>query len=240
LRVRRAQQETTMQLVIGNKNYSSWSMRPWVLMKQLGIAFEEIRLSLNLGAGFGEAVRPYSPARRVPVLLDDGFAVWDSLAIVEYLHERLPGHGVWPADARARARARSLAAEMHAGFGALRSACPLNVEAALGELGARLVAEQPALRKDVARIEAMWSDALAASGGPYLFGEWSAADAYYTPVAQRLRTYGVPVSTATESFANRLLAAPGATAWIAEALAEHEFMPDNEPYRTSGTSGTGR
>ena len=224
-----------MQLVIGNKNYSSWSMRPWVLMKQLAIPFDEIRLSLNLGmgAGFGDAMLRYSPARRVPVLIDDGFSVWDSLAIVEYLHERSPASGVWPQDLRARARARSLAAEMHSGFGALRSACPMNVEASLPELGARVVAEQPAVRQDVQRIETMWADALAASGGPYLFGAWSAADAFYTPIAQRFRTYAVPLSAASESFANRLLAAPGAAAWIADALAEHEFVPDDEPYRKS-------
>ncbi|GMV47824.1 MAG: hypothetical protein AMXMBFR66_32220 [Pseudomonadota bacterium] len=224
-----------MQLVIGNKNYSSWSMRPWVLMKQLGIAFDEIRLSFNLGmgAGFGDAMLRYSPARRVPVLLDEGLAVWDSLAIVEYLHERFPGLGVWPTEVRARARARSLAAEMHAGFAALRSNFPMNVEAALPEIGARALAEQPALRKDVARIESMWAEALAASGGPYLFGAWSAADAFYTPVAQRLRTYAVPVAPATHEFAERLLAAPGAAAWIAGALAEAEFVPDDEPYRKS-------
>jgi len=224
-----------MQLVIGNKNYSSWSMRPWVVMKQLGVPFEEIRMSfsLGMGAGFGDAMQRYSPARRVPVLVDDGFSVWDSLAIVEYLHERYPGRGVWPQDMRARARARSLAAEMHSGFAALRSACPMNVEASLPELGPRFVSEQPAVRKDVERIEAMWAEALAASGGPYLFGAWSAADAFYTPIALRFRTYAVPLSAAGQSFASRLLAAPGAAAWIAEALAEHEFVPDDEPYRKS-------
>ena len=144
-----------MQLVIGNKNYSSWSMRPWVLMKGLGIPFEEIKLSFKLGfgGGFGEAVKRYSPAARVPVLVDDGFAVWDSLAIAEYLHEKFPNLGVWPANARARARARTVCAEMHAGFAALRSACPMNIEAMLPEAGAQVWAGREAVRQEVGRID---------------------------------------------------------------------------------------
>jgi glutathione S-transferase len=222
-----------MQLVIGNKNYSSWSMRPWVLMKGLGIPFEEIRLSFSVGFGdaFSAAVRPYSPARRVPVLLDEGFAVWDSLAIAEYLHEKHPDRGVWPSDARPRARARSVCAEMHAGFAALRAACPMNIEASLTDAGTRQWADNEALRKDVARIEAIWSEALIASGGPFLFGAFCAADAYYAPVASRLRTYGLPVAEAARAYGERLLAAPGPAAWIADALAEHEFVAEDEPYR---------
>ena len=218
-----------MQLVIGNKNYSSWSMRPWVLMKGLGLPFDELRLSF--GIGFGEAfaaiVRPYSPAARVPVLIDDGFAVWDSLAIVEYLHEKFPDRGVWPREAKARARARSVCAEMHAGFAALRSACPMNIEATLPEAGARLWAEREPVRRDVARIEAIWGDALAASGGPFLFGAFGAADAYFAPVALRFRTYALPIAEATRAYGERLLAAPGPAAWIAEALAEHEFVAED-------------
>ena len=218
-----------MQLVIGNKNYSSWSMRPWVLMKGLGLPFDELRLSF--GIGFGEAfaaiVRPYSPAARVPVLIDDGFAVWDSLAIVEYLHEKFPDRGVWPREAKARARARSVCAEMHAGFAALRSACPMNIEATLPEAGARVWAEREPVRRDVARIEAIWGDALAASGGPFLFGAFGAADAYFAPVALRFRTYALPIAEATRAYGERLLAAPGPAAWIAEALAEHEFVAED-------------
>jgi glutathione S-transferase len=223
-----------LQLVIGNKNYSSWSMRPWVLMKGLGLPFDEIRLSFNAGTGdaYAAVVRPYSPAGRVPVLIDDGYAVWDSLAITEYLHEKFPAAGVWPDERKLRARARSVCAEMHAGFSALRSACPMNVEAALPEAGARVWAEQPALRQDVARIESIWAAALAASGGPFLFGAFGAADAYYAPVASRLRTYALPVSEATRRYGDRLLAAPGPASWIADALAEHEFVVDEEPYRT--------
>ncbi len=219
-----------MQLVIGNKNYSSWSMRPWVLMRGLGLPFEERKLSftLGLGAGFAAAVRAYSPAGRVPVLIDGELAVWDSLAIVEYLHERHPDRGVWPQDSAARARARSLAAEMHSGFGALRQHCPMNVEAALPEVGARVLREQPAVRRDLERI----AEIFAAATGPFLFGTFGAVDAFYAPVALRVRTYALPLPPAAAAYAERLLAAPGPAAWIADALQEHEWVPEDEPYRT--------
>ena len=222
-----------MQLVIGNKNYSSWSMRPWVLMKGLDMPFEERCLSfkLGMGAGFGAAVEPISPARRVPVLIDEGFAVWDSLAIVEYLHDKFPGHGVWPADPQQRARARSICAEMHAGFGALRSNCPMNIEALLADDGARIYAGHEAVRRDLARIEAMWTEALATSGGPFLFGSFGAADAFFAPVASRIKTYALPISAAALAYAERVLAAPGPAAWVADALKEHEFIVEDEPYR---------
>ena len=222
-----------LQLVIGNKNYSSWSMRPWVLMRQLGLPFDELKLRFDFAAGsaFRQAVAKFSPAGRVPVLVDDGFAVWDSLAIVETLHERFPDRGVWPAAARDRARARSLAAEMHAGFGALRSHCPMNIEAALPEVGARLWVEQAALRADVARIEAAWADALADSGGPFLFGAFSAADAFYAPVCMRLRTYALPLRAGTLAYVDSVARAPGVAAWIADALAEQDFLDCEEPYR---------
>lgn len=219
-----------MQLVIGNKNYSSWSMRPWVLMRGLGLPFEERKLSftLGLGAGFAAAVRAFSPAGRVPVLIDGELAVWDSLAIVEYLHERHPDRGVWPADAAARARARSLAAEMHSGFGALRQHCPMNIEARLPEAGARVLREQPAVQRDLARI----GEIFAAAEGPFLFGAFGAVDAFYAPVASRVRTYALPLPPAAAAYAERLLAAPGPAAWIADALEEHEWVPEDEPYRT--------
>ncbi len=225
-----------MKLVIGNKNYSSWSMRPWVLMKGLGLPFEEIKLSFNIGFGapFTAAVQRWSPAGRVPVLLlDDGFAVWDSLAIAETLHDRFPDAGVWPADANARARARSVCAEMHAGFSALRSACPMNIEAALPDIGRLVWRDKPAVRADVARLEALFAGALESSGGPFLFGAFGAADAYFAPVALRFRTYALPVSATTQAYCERLLAAPGPAAWIADALEEREFIADDEPYRSS-------
>ncbi|MBI5721810.1 MAG: glutathione S-transferase family protein [Burkholderiales bacterium] len=222
-----------MQLVIGNKNYSSWSMRPWVLMRGLGLPFEERKLSflLGLGTGFRDEMLKVSPAARVPVLVDGDLTVWDSLAIAEYLHERFPDRGVWPKTLPQRTRARTLCAEMHAGFGALRQHCPMNVEASLPEAGARVLREQLQVQRDLARIDQMWSEALAGSGGPFLFGPFGAVDAYFAPVALRVRTYGLPLSRPCAAYAERLLAAPGPAAWIADALQEHEFVPEDEPYR---------
>jgi glutathione S-transferase len=222
-----------MQLVIGNKNYSSWSMRPWVLMRQLDLPFDEIRLRFDFapGSAFRQAVAKFSPAGRVPVLVDDGFAIWDTLAIVETLHERFPDRGVWPTAPRDRARARSLAAEMHAGFAALRNHCPMNIEAALPEVGARLWVQHAELRADVARIETMWAQALADSGGPFLFGAFSAADAFYAPVCMRMRSYALPLLQTTQDYIGRVVAAPGVAAWIADALAEQDFLDFEEPYR---------
>ena len=222
-----------MQLVVGNKNYSSWSMRPWVLMAERGIPFEERKLRFDFGAGsaFRQAVSAVSPAGRVPVLIDDGFAVWDSLAIAEYLHERFPDRGVWPAGLRARARARSLCAEMHSGFGALRSHCPMNIEARLAQAGARVWREHAAVRSDVARIESAWADALAGSGGPFLFGPFTAADAFFAPVCMRIKGYALPVSAASAAYIERVSRAPGVARFIADALAEHDFVAEDEPYR---------
>jgi glutathione S-transferase len=222
-----------MQLVIGNKNYSSWSMRPWVLMRQLGLPFEEVKLRFDFdeGSPFRKAVARYSPAGLVPVLVDGEHRVWETLAIIEHLHERFPQAGVWPADARARARARSVVSEMHAGFGALRSHCPMNVEASLPEVGSKVWAEQDAVRRNVARIEALWAEALASSGGPFLFGAFSAADAMYAPVVTRLRTYALPVSDTSRAYMDRVVAAPGVAAWIADALAEQDYLDFEEPYR---------
>ncbi|MDE1950410.1 MAG: glutathione S-transferase [Burkholderiales bacterium] len=222
-----------LQLVIGNKNYSSWSMRPWVLMTGLGIGFEEIRLRFDFadGSPFRQAVARYSPAGFVPVLVDDGFAVWDTLAITEYLHERFPGAGVWPSGLRERARARSLCAEMHSGFGALRSHCPMNIEASLPEVGARIWAEQEAVRRNVARLESIFAAALGASGGPFLFGAFGAADAFFAPVCMRLRSYALPLSEAAQAYVGRVAAAPGVRRWIDEALAEADFLDFEEPYR---------
>jgi glutathione S-transferase len=223
-----------MQLVIGNKNYSSWSMRPWVLMRQLGLPFEETKLRFEFtpGSAFYKQLARYTPAGQVPVLLDGDLAVWDSLAIVEYLHERFPQAGVLPADAKARARARSNMAEMHAGFGALRQHCPMNIEAHMPEIGARVWAEQPKVVAQVARIEQVWADALATSGGPFLFGAFGAADAYFAPVCMRFASYALPVSATTRAYVERVKAAPGVAAWIADALAEQDFLAEDEPYRT--------
>ncbi len=224
-----------MQLVIGNKNYSSWSMRPWVLMRHFGLAFEEIKLRLEFGSDtqFQRELARYTPAGRVPVLLLDGHAVWDTLAIVEALADALPALPIWPRDARDRARARSLCAEMHAGFSALRNHCPMNIEARLPEAGARVLATEAAVRVDLARIDAMWSGQLGASGGPFLFGEFGAADAFYAPVVARCRSYALPLSPLARAYADRVWATPGVAAWVADALAERDFVAEDEPYRSA-------
>jgi glutathione S-transferase len=225
-----------LQLVVGNKNYSSWSMRPWVLMRQFGIVFDEIALrfdGFDPGSAFHRALAHYTPAAKVPVLLIDGFAVWDTLAIAEALADRHPELALWPRDALQRARSRSLCAEMHAGFSALRSHFPMNIEASLPEVGARVFAEQEGVRRDLARIESMWTQQLAASGGPFLFGSFTIADAYYAPVVARLRTYAPPLADAVRAYTDRVWAAPGVAAWVAAALAEQDFLDFEEPYRTS-------
>jgi glutathione S-transferase len=225
-----------LQLVVGNKNYSSWSMRPWVLMRQFGIAFDEIKLrfdGFDPGSAFHRALSQYTPAAKVPVLLIDGFSVWDTLAIAEALADRHPELALWPREALQRARARSLCAEMHAGFSALRSHFPMNIEASLPEVGARVFGEQDGVRRDLARIESMWSQQLAASGGPFLFGPFSIVDAYYAPVVARLRTYAPPLSHAVRAYTDRVWAAPGVAAWVADALAERDFLDFEEPYRKS-------
>ncbi|MFT3666810.1 glutathione S-transferase family protein [Piscinibacter sp.] len=225
-----------MQLVIGNKNYSSWSMRPWVLMKQAGIPFEELMLRFDAftpESAFKRRLAGLTPAGRVPVLIDDdGFAVWDTLAIAEYLAERFPDKRLWPADAKARARARSVCAEMHSGFGALRSHFPMNIEAKLPDVGARVMAEHAEVRADLERLVAMWSALLREHGGPLLFGEFGIADAFYAPVAMRLATYAPPLPPEITAYIARVQALPGVAAWVKEALAEQDFLAFEEPYRT--------
>jgi glutathione S-transferase len=223
-----------MQLYIGNKNYSSWSMRPWVLLTQAGIAFEEVKIrfdAFTTESQFKTELARHTPAGRVPVLVDEGFAVWDTLAIAEYLAERHLEKRLWPADLRARARARSVCAEMHSGFGALRSHFPMNVEARLPEIGARVLAEQAGVRADLARIVQMWSELLGEHGGPLLFGGFSIADAYFAPVVMRLLTYGVPVPAEISAYMARVQALPGVAAWVKDALAEQDFLDFEEPYR---------
>lgn len=225
-----------LQLLIGNKNYSSWSMRPWVLLRQLQIPFEEVMVrfdSFDGDSAFKRALAGVNPAGKVPVLLDDGFAVWDTLAITEYIAERFPERGVWPPDRQARARARSVCAEMHSGFSALRSHCPMNVEASLPQIGEKVWQEQAPVRTDVGRIVSMWSGLLEQHGGPMLFGQFSAADAYFAPVCLRLKTYALPVPPAIASYVERVLALPAVQAWTEGALAEHDFVPFDEPYRAA-------
>ena len=200
-------------LIIGNKNYSSWSLRPWVLMHMLGMAFDEHLYPF--GEAFAStAFLQASPTRRVPVLRIDGMTVWDSLAIVETLAEREPR--VWPADARARAWARSAAAEMHSGFTTLRQVCAMNCGVRI-DLRDRSVA----LIGDLARIAEIWEEGLDRFGGPYLAGEhFTAVDAFFAPVAFRLQTYGLSTGDRGDAYAQRLLALPAMRSWYEQALAE--------------------
>ena len=223
-----------LTLYIGNKNYSSWSMRPWVLMKQAGLPFEERKVrfdAFDAGSEFKQTILKVNPTGRVPVLVDEGFAVWDSLAIAEYLAEKFPERALWPRDPHARARARSVCAEMHSGFTALRTHCGMNIEAALPEVGRRVWAEQAEVRSDVGRIVQMWSGLLAEHKGPMLFGEFGIADAFYAPVCMRFRTYGLPLPAEASAYVERVCALPAVKAWVADALAEHDFVPFDEPYR---------
>ena len=226
-----------MKLLIGNKNYSSWSMRPWVMLTQFDIAFEEVMARFDSFAPdstFKATVAAVSPTGKVPILVeDDGFAVWDTLAIAEYVAEKFPDMPLWPRDVRRRARARSVCAEMHSGFGALRDAFGMNIEASLPEVGARVLAEDAEVRTDLARIIALWQEALAESDGPFLFGGYSIADAYFAPVVMRMRTYALPVPADVAAYCKRAVAAKGTAAWIRDALAEKEFLQFEEPYRHS-------
>ena len=223
-----------MQLVIGNKNYSSWSMRPWVLLKQAGIAFDERKVRFDAftpESRFKTELAGLTPTGRVPVLVDGDLVVWDTLAIAEYVAEIFPAKQLWPRDAIARARARSVCAEMHSGFGALRNHFPMNIEAALPEVGARVLKERADVRADVERIVAMWTALLGEHGGPMLFGAFSIADAYFAPVVMRIRTYAVPVAAPIAAYVERVLALPGVAAWITDALGERKFVEFDEPYR---------
>jgi glutathione S-transferase len=187
--------------------------------------------SFDADSAFKRAIEAVNPAGRVPVLVDGDLTVWDTLAIVETLAEKFPEARLWPQDMRHRARARSVCAEMHSGFAALRSACPMNIEASLPHIGARVLAEKPEVRADLARIVAMWTELLEAHGGPLLFREFSIADAYFAPVCMRIRTYALPVPPLIARYIESVCALPGVAAWIADALAERDFLAFEEPYR---------
>jgi glutathione S-transferase len=230
-----------MKLVIGNKNYSSWSLRPWLLLKQLGIPFDEEKISFN-DPSFKARVRALNPAGMVPVLVDGDFSVWDSLAIVEYVAERFPDRGVWPAERQARARARSACAEMHSGFEALRSRLGMNCE-----LHLPMPALDLATRRDVDRVCDIWADCAkyaTATGGPFLFGAFSAADAFFAPVVRRFVTYDVGLPAPARRYVATIEALPVMREWMAEALAEDDFFPEDEPYREhrspDAPTGTGK
>ena len=217
---------TPLILVIGNKNYSSWSMRPWVLLTQAGIAFEEIQLKFS-DTGKVRGIEPYSPTRQVPVLAIGTEPVWDSLAICETVAEMFPEKRLWPADARARQIARSVCAEMHAGFRKLRGAMPMNIRASLPGKGM-----SPEVQPDIDRIVEIWESCRArhGAGGELLFGQFGVADAFYAPVATRFLTYAVPLPPVAQRYADALLALPAVQDWMAQARRETEFVRADEPY----------
>jgi glutathione S-transferase len=216
----------TLRLIIGNKNYSSWSLRPWFAMTVAGIPFEEELIPLHTPE-FKVRLAVVSPAGRVPVLIDGDVHVWESLAILEYLHEKFPQAKLWPQDAKGRAHARVVANEMHAGFVPLRNACPMNLLRPVTTPG--LAAD---VQANVARIDAMWSDCRArfgAAGGPFLFGAFTAADAMYAPVVSRFRTYGIAVSEPSRAYMEAILALPAWRAWHDAAARETWVLPHDEP-----------
>ena len=210
-------------LVVGNKAYSSWSLRAWLAMRHAGIAFNEVRIPLYQD-GHVAKIRGYSAAGKVPVLIHGATTVWESLAICEYLAERHPDKQLLPADAAARAYARSISTEMHAGFSALRSAMGMNVRRVLprGSVSTEVAS-------DIARIEAIWNESLRRWGGPFLLGAFTIADAMYAPVATRFKTYSVELSSPAQGYANALLALPAMREWYAAAAAETEILPQFEP-----------
>ena len=206
-----------LTLVIGNKNYSSWSMRPWLMLKGAGLAFEEINIPLYTGAADKQRILDYAPSGKVPILVDDGVTIWDSLAIMEYLGDRFPDAGVWPADRAARAHARSISSEMHSGFMALRTECSMNIHRPV-----RAKALSADAKSNVARVDEIWTDCRErhGGGGPFLFGRFSAADAMFAPVVHRLRTYAVEISASARDYMATMTAFAPFGEWTAAALTE--------------------
>lgn len=220
------------QLFIGNKNYSTWSMRPWILLKQLGIPFQEHLIQFDSFAAdshFKTAILKFNPTGKVPVLVDGDIVVWDSLAICEYIAEQNPEKNVLPQDRKQRARARCISAEMHSSFQSLRNLCPMNVEADLAHIGQQLWLDNAQLRADVARIEQIWSERPAEDS--FLCGEFSLADAFYAPVVMRFECYKLPISASSQSYMQKILALASVQQWIAAAKQEQMFVPFDEPYR---------
>lgn len=205
-----------LTLVIGNKNYSSWSMRPWLLMRQQGIEFDEVQIPLGQSDSL-ERKLAYSPAGKVPILLDGDLRIWDSLAIVEHLADKFPEKRIWPADSEARALAGSVSAEMHSGFVSLRACMPMNCRACRPEAG-----RGPGVEEDIDRIREIWRECREHHGaaGEFLFGEFTAADAMFTPVASRFQTYDIGLDGVEAGYAAALLALPAVREWIETAREE--------------------
>lgn len=206
-----------LTLVIGNKNYSSWSMRPWVAMTAFNIPFQEVRVLLDQ-ADTANRIAEFSGAGRVPVLVAGDMTIWDSLAICEYLAEQFPEKHMWPQDVAARAMARSVTAEMHSGFGDLRSAMSMNIRMSLPGRG-----RTPGAQGDIGRISEIWEECLSRFGHhQYLFGDFSIADAFFAPVVMRFKTYGVALAPALQAYCERMQAHPAVARWVTEALQETE------------------
>lgn len=206
-----------LRLVIGNKNYSSWSMRPWMALKGTGIAFDEVVIPLYTGEADKQRILDVTRSGKVPALVDGDITVWDSLAIIEYAAERFPDAKLWPQDVAARAHARSISAEMHSGFMPLRNECGMNIHR---PIRAKPLSDDA--RANIARIQQIWTECRALYGGkgPYLFGAFSGADAMYAPVIHRFRTYAIEVTPAAHAYMDTMLANPAFQEWTRDALAE--------------------
>ncbi|MBB3286394.1 MULTISPECIES: glutathione S-transferase family protein [unclassified Rhizobium] len=211
-----------LTLYIGNKNYSSWSFRPWIALEGCGIAFEEVLIPFDFPAG-NPNIREVSPTGKVPMLVHDGFKVWESLAIIEYVAELFPDAGLLPKDRQARALARSYSMEMLSGFGALRNACPMDMRRPVSRLDL-----PEGVTEDVARIETIWREARSRSGGPFLFGTFSGADAMFAPVVSRLERYDIAVSADTRNYMAVMKALPAWKKWEEAALKETWIVPEDE------------
>ena len=213
-----------LTLVIGNKKYSSWSLRPWIAMRNAGIAFEEVLLELY-SEPFKKYLAQHNPVGKVPVLIDDGAVVWESIAILEHLSEKFPDANLWPSDPKARAHARSIATEMHGGFADLRNHCPMNVNRTVKKR-----ALTPGVEANIKRIDEMWNDARNrfGKGGPYLFGAFGAADAMYAPVVARIHHYDIPVSPTARAYVDAVRALPAYREWEAAGRKESFVHPASE------------
>lgn len=211
-----------MRLYIGNKKYSSWSFRPWIAMQAKGVEFEEILIPFN-----NDAVNPkykeFSPTSKVPALIDGDISIWESLAIMEYLAEAFPTKRFWPVDKKARAHARAISNEMHGGMFGIRGECPMNMAR---EISAIDVSD--AVKKDIARIENIWEECLSAYGGPFLFGEFSIADAMYAPVVNRIEKYELSFHPAVIAYSNAMKALPAYKAWEDAGAAEDQIVEADE------------
>jgi len=209
-------------LYVGNKNYSSWSFRPWIALEAAGVPFTDKVIPFDFPAGNPE-IRKISPTGKVPVLYHGAVRVWESLAIIEYAAELFPDKGIWPADAAARAEARAISMEILSGFHALRNACPMNMRRTPATVDL-----SDGVRKDVARIETIWKTALARSGGPFLFGAFSAADAMYAPVVNRFGAYRLTTDETVLAYMARMKAHPAWQTWEVAARAEPWIVPEDE------------